>query len=168
LRLPKGVAFDHAEAMATSGQFRDLIAERLAALGAVAIRPMFGGAGVYCGDTMFGLVEDDVLYLRVDDGNRGEFIAAGSEPFTYARGDGQRIAMSYYRAPDHLLDDGAELLAWAKRALAAALRAKTMTKSGKPKLDIKGGPPHLNRGPGGAKFDIPRAPRRGGRSPRSR
>ena len=154
--------------MAGSSEFRDLIAERLARLGAIAIRPMFGGAGVYCGDTMFGLVEDDVLYLRVDDGNRGEFVAAGSEPFTYARGDGERVAMSYYRAPDHLLDDDAELVAWAERALAAALRAKTTTKGGKAKHNVRGGPPRLNRGSAGAKFDIPRAPRRGGRSPRSR
>jgi DNA transformation protein len=120
--------------MASSGEFRDLIAERLAALGAIAIRRMFGGAGVYCGDTMFGLVDDDVLYLRVDEGNRDAFLAAGSQPFTYARGGERRIALSYYRAPDHLLDDDAELLAWAKRALAAALRVKIgAKKGGKPK-----------------------------------
>src|SRR3990172_800327 len=116
--------------MARSGEFRNLIAERLSALGAVAIRRMFGGAGVYCGDTMFGLVDDDVLYLRVDEGNRDEFLPAGSEPFTYARGGERRIALSYYRAPDHLLDDDEELIAWAKRALAAALRAKNSAKKG--------------------------------------
>ncbi len=177
--------------MARSGEFRDLIVERLARLGAVAIRPMFGGAGVFCGDIMFGLVDNDVLYFRVDDGNRGEFLAAGSEPFTYARGGKQRIAMSYYRAPDHLLDDDAQLLAWAERALAAALRAKTVSTGGKPEAkpakpktpraprakpeskggppDLKGGKPSFDRGGGGgAKFNIMSAPRRGGRSPRSR
>jgi DNA transformation protein and related proteins len=155
--------------MANSSEFSNLIAERLARLGAIVIRPMFGGAGVYCGDTMFGLIEDDVLYLRVDDGNREDFIAAGSAPFTYARADGERVAMSYYRAPDHLLDDAAEMVAWAERALAAALRVKTQTKSGKPKLDVKGGPPRPDRGPRGAKFDMTRgAPTRSRRAPRSR
>ena len=180
--------------MARSGEFRELIAERLARLGAISIRPMFGGAGVFCGDIMFGLVDDDVLYLRVDEGNRDEFLAAGSEPFTYARGGKQRIAMSYYRAPDRLLDDDTELVAWAERALAAALRvsranpeskgaatapdvsranpksvsrAEPKTKGGPP--HVKGGKPHFDRGSAaGAKFDIMHAPRRGGRSPRSR
>ena len=154
--------------MANSDKFRDMIAERLARLGAIVIRPMFGGAGVYCGDTMFGLLEDDVLYFRVDDGNREEFIAAGSAPFTYARADGERVAMSYYRAPDHLLDDDDELAAWAERALAAALRVKTLTKGGKPKHDVKGGPPRPDRGRGGPTFNVPGGPRRVHRSPRSR
>jgi DNA transformation protein len=114
--------------MARSGEFRELIAERLASLGGVAVRRMFGGAGVFCGDVMFGLVDDDVLYLRVDAGNRDAFLAAGSEPFTYERGGGRRVALGYYRAPDHLLDDDEELTAWAKRALAAALRVRNGAK----------------------------------------
>jgi hypothetical protein len=59
--------------MKSSDQFAAYAVEILSAVGRVAARRMFGGYGVYCDGTMFALVADDVLYLKVDDGNRGEF-----------------------------------------------------------------------------------------------
>ena len=67
----------------------EFIRDLFAPFGPVAVRRMFGGAGVYCDGLMFGLVSDDTLYFRVDDGNRGAFEAEGLSPFTY-EGKGDR------------------------------------------------------------------------------
>jgi len=105
-----------------------LLAESLAPLGYIAVRRMFGGAGVFCDGLMFALVIDDVLYLKADDAGSAEFLAEGLAPFTYSRKGGRQIALSYWRAPERLLDEPDELVAWAGRALAAARRTAAKTK----------------------------------------
>ena len=91
--------------------------------GPIRIRRMFGGAGI-CDGMMFALVSDDTLYLKADDVNRGNFEARSLAPFRYET-KGSRIAvMSYWRAPEELLDDPDELMVWARAALEAARRAQ--------------------------------------------
>jgi DNA transformation protein and related proteins len=102
---------------ASLGEFRQ---ERLSPLGPVRIRKMFGGAGVYVGERMLGLLDGDVLYLKADDGNRPMFAAEGLDPFTYEVGDGRKTMMSYWRAPERVYDDPDEMLVWARAALLAA------------------------------------------------
>ena len=72
---------------------------------------------------MFGLIDADTLYLKVDDETRGEYEAAGAGPFLYTR-EGREIALSYYEAPAEMFDDPDELSDWARRAFEAAMRAK--------------------------------------------
>jgi DNA transformation protein and related proteins len=107
--------------MAAGGTFGEFLKDQLRALGHVTVRRMFGGAGVYCDGLMFGLVSDDTLYFRVDDGNRGAFEADGSAPFAYDA-KGRTIVLPYWRVPERLFDEPDELLAWARAALAAARR----------------------------------------------
>lgn len=109
--------------MATSDGFIDHLKDALAPLGAISVRRMFGGAGIYCKGTIFALVDDDVLYLKADAANRPDFEAEGLGPFVYV-GKGKPIAMSYWRAPERLLDDSEELIAWATKAVAASKVAK--------------------------------------------
>ncbi len=45
--------------MAVSAEFRDYVADLFAPLGDVKIKLMFGGAGIYFKDQMFGLIADD-------------------------------------------------------------------------------------------------------------
>ena len=89
----------------------------------VSARRMFGGQGLFRHDLMFGLVFDDTLYFKVDDGNRAEYEARGLPPFRYEK-KGRTIALSYYQAPEDALDDADMLAAWARRAWEAALRAR--------------------------------------------
>jgi DNA transformation protein len=109
--------------MVVSREFRDFVEELLTGLGPVQIKPMFGGAGVYADGVNFGLIADDTLYLKVDEGNRAAFDAEGMSPFVY-RARGKPISMSYWQVPDRLLDDAEAMADWAHRALAAARRAK--------------------------------------------
>ena len=67
--------------MPISDEFVDYVIDQLRAWGEVSARKMFGGAGLYCDGTMFGLIADDVAYLKVDDSNRDDYLGAGSSAF---------------------------------------------------------------------------------------
>ena len=106
--------------MVASDGFAEFLREQLAPLGHVALRRMFGKTGVFCDGLMFAMVTEDLLYFRVDDHNRAAFEEAGSfPPLNYEKG-GRTIDLSFWRAPERLLDDPDDLVAWARTALAAA------------------------------------------------
>lgn len=109
--------------MAVSEEFKSHVAELLRPVGPIGIKRMFGGAGVYVGETMFGLIIGDVLHFKVDDSTRESYTKAGCEPFMYDNGK-RRTATSYWQVPEHLLDEQDELLVWARDAVGAARRAK--------------------------------------------
>jgi DNA transformation protein len=108
--------------MAASEGFIELLKDALSGLGPVSVRRMFGGAGVYADGVMFGLVADDTLYLKADDETKRAFEVEGLGPYGYD-GHGKRIDLPYWRAPERLLDDPEEMVAWARAALGVARRA---------------------------------------------
>jgi len=100
--------------------------------GGVATRRMFRSYGLYRNGAMFGLISRDTLYLRVDDRNRPDFIAAGSRPFSYQRGPSKQVEIpGYMECPPDILEDAEDMVRWATAALAAARSAKSAKK--KPK-----------------------------------
>jgi DNA transformation protein len=108
--------------MRVSDGYIALLQDILSDLGTVTARRMFSGAGVYIDGVIFALVIDDVLYLKTDDESRAAFEAEGLAPFSFVK-QGKRICTSYWRAPELLLDDRAEMQRWAARALQAAKRS---------------------------------------------
>jgi DNA transformation protein len=108
--------------MVASDSFAEFLREQLAPLGRITLRRMFGKTGVFCDGVMFGMVTENMLYLRVDERSREIFQeAASSPPLNYAKG-GSTIDLSFWRAPERLFDEPDELVAWARVALAAAHR----------------------------------------------
>jgi DNA transformation protein len=99
-----------------------------AEFGAVQIRRMFGGAGIYADAVMFGLVSDGLIYLKADADTVPAFERENCAPFEYATKDGKRAVMSYWRLPDRLYDDPTELAQWAVQALAVARKSATARK----------------------------------------
>ena len=108
--------------MVASDGFAEFLSEQLAPLGHVVMRRMFGKTGVFCNGLMFGMVTDDTLYVRVDDGNRAFFEESGSSPPLNYQKRGRTIDLSFWRVPERLLDEPEELVTWARAALAAARR----------------------------------------------
>lgn len=96
-------------------------------IGTVKARGMFGGHGIFLDGSMFGLVADSVLYLKVDDENKSRFEEKGLEPFTYNK-NGKEFKMSYYQAPEETLENSEEMSTWANLAYQAALRAAALKK----------------------------------------
>ncbi len=109
--------------MTASPEFCAHLVDLLSALGPVSVRRMFGGAGLYHAGAMFALVFEDTLYLKVDDRNRPDFVAAGMGAFTYDTDSGQ-ISMSYYEAPPEAMEDAETMCGWARKSVDAALSAK--------------------------------------------
>ena len=102
--------------MPVSRKYLDYALDLLKVLGPVNAKRMFGDAGIYHNGVFFGLVADDTLYFKVDDGNRADYEAAGSGPF---RPFGS-YAMSYYEVPADVLEDNDRLQEWAMKAISAA------------------------------------------------
>ncbi len=108
--------------MPVSSEFLDFVKDQLSGLGTIVIRPMFGGAGVYCNGVMFALIADETLYFKADDKLIPDFQAEGMTPFTYD-GKGKVIVMSYWRVPERLYDEAEEMTRWAQASLEVALRS---------------------------------------------
>lgn len=102
------------------------ICEMLAPMGEVTVRRMFGGYCLFCDGITFALVADGTLYLKADDENRQAFIAAGLEPFRPF--PDKPTTMSYYPLPESALDEGDDMLFWARPAFDAGLRAAAKKK----------------------------------------
>jgi DNA transformation protein len=100
--------------------FHAFVEELFAGLGPVRIRRMFGGAGVYAGDVMFALIDDETIYLKTDDALKAELAAEGSVAWVYSRAPGKWEETSYWRLPEAALDDPDEAVAWARKSLAVA------------------------------------------------
>jgi DNA transformation protein and related proteins len=110
--------------VSVSEGFRTLVLEQLArTTPGLRARNMFGGVGLYAGDLFFALVDDDVLYFKVDDHTRPRFEALGMGPFRPS-GDGGEV-MQYYEVPADVLEDAEALAPWAADAVEVARRARS-------------------------------------------
>lgn len=109
--------------MAVSESFRAFVVDQLSRVApGVRSRRMFGGLGIYSNDVFFAVADDDVLYFKVDDSNRGDFEARGLGPFRPYGPDGE--AMQYYEIPADLLEDTDALASWVDKAIAVAVAKK--------------------------------------------
>ena len=108
--------------MPVSDGFRDFALEQLGrCVPAVRFKRMFGGGGLYSGDRIFGLLDDDQLYLKGDAESGPRYAAAGFARFA-PMGEGGGT-MSYYGVPGDVLEDVEQLAPWVALALETAARA---------------------------------------------
>ena len=111
--------------MPISDEFLGYVLDQFSGWGGISAKKMFGGAGLYRNGKIFGLIADDVVYLKVNDSNRADFIEAGSGPFKpYAD---KPTTMSYYEIPPDVLESPDALLEWAERSLAIQAARKPRT-----------------------------------------
>ena len=110
--------------MTMSPDFRDFLLDQLEPFGPVAAKRMFGGGGLFRDGAMFGLIADDVLYLKADEQNQADFEDRGMGPFTYEKKNRKEpVKLSYWECPPDVLEDPDELSQWAARAWEAARRS---------------------------------------------
>src|SRR5512137_2477100 len=110
--------------MSVSPSFQTFVVDQLSrVVPRIRARRMFGGVGIYSGDSFFALIADDTLYFKVDDSNRADFDARQMGPFQPYGAKGE--VMQYYQVPDELLEDVEALRPWAEKALVAAARKKS-------------------------------------------
>lgn len=109
--------------MPASDEYADYLRDLLRPLGAIRLRRMFGGYGIYADDLFFAVVIEGQLHFKVDAVTRPQFEAASLEEWVYEK-EGKPVRMNYFRPPEEIFDDEEPLLLWGRLALAAALRAR--------------------------------------------
>ena len=82
----------------------------------VEARMMFGSVGLFADNQQFGILDDDDLYLCVDDDHRSDFDDRGTEPYSAETVE----QAAYLEVPDGILQDEATLATWIDRAVRAA------------------------------------------------
>jgi DNA transformation protein len=107
--------------VAVSPEYRAYVEDRLGRVVPLRSRAMFGGVGFYAGDFFFALIDDDILYFKVDDDTRSRYVDRGMGPFLPPG----ETSSGYYQVPDGVLEDTGELVGWTEEAVEVARRAKT-------------------------------------------
>jgi len=111
--------------MPASDGFVDYAKEQLEHFATITSKRMFGGVGLYADGLFFAVIDNDILYLKVDDSTRPEFEAAGLGPF---RPYNDERTMNYHEVSVEILEDREELARWAKKAVDVATRSKKKKK----------------------------------------
>ena len=110
--------------MSVSPSFRTFVIEQLSRVRKdIRTQSMFGGVGIYAGELFFALIDDDLVYFKVDDRNRSAFENRGMGPFM-PEGEGGEV-MQYYQVPEDVLEDMEELRSWMEGAIGVAQRKKS-------------------------------------------
>ncbi len=114
---------------------RETAAELFSAFGAVDVRRMFSGFGIYAEDVCFALYLRGEFYLKADETTIPRFVAEGSEHFSYSTRSKTVSVKSWWRMPIRLYDEPEELAHWARQAVAVAakVRLKKVTRKKKAK-----------------------------------
>jgi len=114
--------------MSISDEFLEYVLDQFSKWGGVSVRKMFGGAGLYRDQKMFGLIADDVAYLKVDDSNREDYEKVDSSAFNPYPEKGKSVVMPYYEIPVDVLENPDQLIEWSKKSLAIANKSKKKKK----------------------------------------
>ena len=102
----------------------DFVHDLFGEFGRVEVKRMFSGQGIYAGGVIFAIISGDVIYFKTDDTTQPAFERENSTPLAFTRkSTGKRMVTSYWRLPERLYDDPAELAQWAREAVAVS-RAK--------------------------------------------
>jgi DNA transformation protein len=118
--------------VSVSQGFRAFVLEQLArTTPGLRARSMFGGVGLYSGELFFALMDDDVLYFKVDDTTRARFEERGMGPFRPGGEAGE--VMQYYEVPAEVMEDAEALAPWAAEAVGVARRARSRRGPGRKK-----------------------------------
>jgi DNA transformation protein len=113
--------------MAKDEGFRTFVEDQLRGLEGLAIRPMFGGYGLYRRGVFFGIISRGQLYFKTDETTRRTYQQAGMRPF---RPNARQTLKSYYGVPAQVLEDADRLAGGpGRRAPAGAIGARVMPRS---------------------------------------
>lgn len=106
--------------MSTSDSFKDFVLDQLRDLHSVTCRAMFGGHGLYRGETFFGIIHKSRLYFKTTDASRAAYVKRGMKPF---HPSAKQLLKSYYEVPAEIIEDAEMLTGWGQRALQAQTRS---------------------------------------------
>lgn len=101
--------------MAVSKDFTQYVLDQLAGWGHVQTKRMFGGVALYQDELAFGMISKDVVFLKVDESNRGKYVLEDSCPLKPF--ENNAVVLSFYNVPPDVFEDSEEFVKWAKESL---------------------------------------------------
>jgi DNA transformation protein len=122
--------------MPLSPGFIEFALEQLDGFGPVQVKKMFGGATIARDGVGFGILDDDIFFIKADVAFGAELKKQGCKPWSYSvKKDGTVRDIAYWSLPDSAADDPDETTALARRAFDIALQASAekALKTRKPK-----------------------------------
>lgn len=111
-------------------EFVSFLLDQLAPLEGLRAIRMFGAYGLYRYERFFGIVADEVLYLKTDATSVQRYIERGMGPIQVTE---TQVLKNYYQVPSDVLEDTAELCEWVMQAVERANAPKP--KKGKKKAE---------------------------------
>ena len=93
--------------------FKAFVLDQLGDLDDLHARAMFGGYGIFKGESFFAVIFDGRLYFKTNAITRQPYLRRAMEPFRPRAG--QELG-SYYEVPIDIIEDPAQLAAWARAA----------------------------------------------------
>lgn len=105
------------------------IEEMFSGLGAVTLRRMFGGRGIYHGGLIVAVEVDGDVLLKGDALSAPAFEGAGARRWTYEGKAGNPVSMPYWSIPEDAFDDPDLMARWVRLAHEAALRSAPARKA---------------------------------------
>lgn len=103
--------------MKSSSGFVEYVIDQLSSLDNISYKRMFGGYGIYYNGVICAMIAEDTLYIKVGPHNKSDYEQAGSEPFSYINGKGNRVQMSYWEVPLFVLEDPEILAIWVRKSV---------------------------------------------------
>ena len=97
----------------TADSFHDFVLEQLASLDGLRCKPMFGGHGLHCDEHFFGIVYDGRLYFKMHPDTLEDYLRHQSVVFAPSE---KRVLKNFREVPVEILEDGQQLVIWAKKA----------------------------------------------------
>ena len=123
--------------MAVEPEFEELLRELFEPLGAVTLRRMFGGLGIFRHGLMFAVCSSDcIVALKADQETIPAFENEGCVEWMPHISGRKPISMGYWQVPERLLEEPDAMRDWAVRAFDAAVRIDQAKPKSKRKLQI--------------------------------
>jgi DNA transformation protein and related proteins len=107
--------------------FRDFVLDQLQELDGVEARRMFGGFGLYCEETFFGILHKGRVYFKIDDSTVGAYRRHKMKPF---RPNPKQTLKSYFQVPVDVIEDRDQLRVWAMKAMGCQTSKQSISRTG--------------------------------------
>lgn len=121
--------------MAVSESYLTFVLEQLQGVRGVVTKRMFGGVGIYSGETFFAVIDNDTLFFKVDEVLSAKYRRLGMPPFMPI--PGKAPMAGYYQVPPDVLEDADELARWATESIERAVQGKRVPRSKGAKVQPK-------------------------------
>lgn len=103
--------------MKKDDSFKEFVLDQLNDAGSVVSRAMFGGHGLYCKGTFFGIIFKGRLYFKTNSSTRQTYVERGMKAF---RPNPAQTLKNYYEVPVEIIDEPDQLVDWAQDAIGSA------------------------------------------------